>query len=189
MPISVRFDAQKQEQVGGAAGRTRTILETARASSKPCNGKLWRRKESKNRERSSEIGSAALRPLYARCFLRPRPPPFIAHEEAVRHLILYLPNPTASILACTYFVLMCFLARTCVKNRFPRLGAPIPLVDGFLHDIRPHLTAHPPACAKLSWHGENRPAFTLRPSVLPRFQIGRRCCPGEPGRVRRRAAS
>ena len=28
----------KQEQVGGAAGRTRTILETARASSKPCNG-------------------------------------------------------------------------------------------------------------------------------------------------------
>ena len=26
------------------------------------------------------------------------------------------------------------LARTCVKSRFPRLGAPIPLLDGFLHD-------------------------------------------------------
>ena len=57
------------------------------------------------------------------------------------------------------------LARACVKSRFPRFGAPIPLVDGFLHDIRPHLTAHPPACAKLSWDGENRPAslFVHRP--------------------------
>ena len=26
------------------------------------------------------------------------------------------------------------LARTCVKSRFPRSGAPIALVDGFLHD-------------------------------------------------------
>ena len=26
------------------------------------------------------------------------------------------------------------LARTCVKSRFPRLGAPIPSLDGFLHD-------------------------------------------------------
>ena len=26
------------------------------------------------------------------------------------------------------------LARTCVKSRFPRLGAPIPPLDGFLHD-------------------------------------------------------
>ena len=32
------------------------------------------------------------------------------------------------------FVLTCFLARACVKSRFTRLGAPIPLVDGFLHD-------------------------------------------------------
>ena len=29
---------------------------------------------------------------------------------------------------------MRFLARVCVKSRFPRLGAPIPLLDGFLHD-------------------------------------------------------
>ena len=59
---------EQRKQVGGAAGRTRTVLETARASSKPCNGKRWSRKqrESKNRERSSEIGSAALRPLHAR---------------------------------------------------------------------------------------------------------------------------
>ena len=40
------------------------------------------------------------------------------------------------------------LARACVKSRFPRFGAPIAPVDGFLHDIRPHLTAHPPVCAK-----------------------------------------
>ena len=26
------------------------------------------------------------------------------------------------------------LSRTCVKSRFPRLGAPIPPLDGFLHD-------------------------------------------------------
>ena len=26
------------------------------------------------------------------------------------------------------------LERACVKSRFPRFGAPIPLVDGFLHD-------------------------------------------------------
>ena len=32
----------------------------------------------RNRERSSEIGSAALRPLHARSFLLPRPPSFIA---------------------------------------------------------------------------------------------------------------
>ena len=42
------------------------FYETARASSKPAQGKLRSRKESKNRERSSEIGSAALRPPYAR---------------------------------------------------------------------------------------------------------------------------
>ena len=29
MPISVRFDAENRKQVEGAAGRTRTVLETA----------------------------------------------------------------------------------------------------------------------------------------------------------------
>ena len=77
----------KGEQVGGAAGSTRAFLETARASSKTCTGKLWSRKGRENRERSSEIGSAALRPLNARSFLLPRPPPFIAQEGAVRHSI------------------------------------------------------------------------------------------------------
>ena len=43
----------KQEQVGGAAGRTRTILEAARASSKPCNGKLWSRKQRARTEREA----------------------------------------------------------------------------------------------------------------------------------------
>ena len=82
MPMPVRFDTQKREQVGGAAGRTRAILETARASSKPCTGKLWSRKSERE---ASEIGSAALRPLHARSLLLPRPPPFIGQEGAVRH--------------------------------------------------------------------------------------------------------
>ena len=44
MPMPVRYDSRKGEQVGGAAGRTRAILETARASSKTCTGKLWSKK-------------------------------------------------------------------------------------------------------------------------------------------------
>ena len=189
MPMPVRCDARKRE-AGRRCCRTHSgVPRNSKSLLETCTGKLWSRKGSKNRERSSEIGSAALRPLHARSFLLRRRLPFIAPKRAVRYSIPHLPNPTASILACTYFVLICFLARVCVKSRFPRLGAPIPLVDGFLHDIRPHLTAHPPACAKLSWHGENRPAFTLRPSVLPRSRIGRRCCLGEPGLARRRVAS
>ena len=35
MPMPVRCDARKGKQVGGAAGRARAFLETARASSKP----------------------------------------------------------------------------------------------------------------------------------------------------------
>ena len=35
MPMPVRCDARKGKQGGGAAGRTRAFLETARASSKP----------------------------------------------------------------------------------------------------------------------------------------------------------
>ena len=61
MPIPVRCDARKGKQVGGAAGRTRAFLETARASSKTCTGKLWSRKGSKNRERSvrNRLGSTS----------------------------------------------------------------------------------------------------------------------------------
>ena len=91
---SLFASTQKEEQVGGAAGRTRTILETARASSKPCTGKLWSRKSEKE---ASEFGSAALRPLHARSPLLLRPPPFIAQKGAVRHSIPYLPNLPASI--------------------------------------------------------------------------------------------
>ena len=93
-----------------------------------------KQRENKNRERSSEIGSAALRPLHARCFLLRRPLPFIARKGAV---FAFNSSPTEStrlILVCTYFVLTCFLARACVKSRFTRLGALIPLSDGFLHD-------------------------------------------------------
>ena len=50
----------EREQVGGAVGRTRAFLETARASSKPCTEKLWSRKQRENRERSvlNQLGNA-----------------------------------------------------------------------------------------------------------------------------------
>ena len=54
VPMPVRYNVRKGGiQVGGAAGRTRTILETARASSKPCNGKLWSRKQRARTEREA----------------------------------------------------------------------------------------------------------------------------------------
>ena len=58
-----RTKGSRSEMLQDALG---AFYETARASSKPAQGKLRSRKESKNRERSSEIGSAALRPPYAR---------------------------------------------------------------------------------------------------------------------------
>ena len=67
------------------------FLETARASSKPAQVSDG----AENRERSFEIGSAALRPLHARSLLLRRPLPFIARKEAVLHSILHQPNPTA----------------------------------------------------------------------------------------------
>ena len=67
VPMLVRYVARKGENrsevLQDALG---AFLETARASSKPCNRSYGAETESKNRERSSEIGSAALRPLHAR---------------------------------------------------------------------------------------------------------------------------
>ena len=61
MPMPVRCDARKGTQVGGAAGRTRTFLETARASSETCTEKLWSRRGEENRERSvrNQLGSTS----------------------------------------------------------------------------------------------------------------------------------
>ena len=62
------------------------FLETARASSKPAQvSDGARNRERTRRERSSEIGSAALRPLHAIYLLFLLPLPFIAREEAVWH--------------------------------------------------------------------------------------------------------
>ena len=190
MPIPACCDAQKRdnrsEVLQDALGAFHEQREPPRNPAQVRDGAEDR--ESRNeREAPNRFGSTSSSPR--EMILSSSPSPFIARKGAVSHSLhtnrIYLPR----ILACTYFVLRCFLARVCEKSRFPRLGALIPLLDGFLHDIRPHLTAHPPACAKLSWHGENRPAFTLRPSVLPRSRIGRRCCPDNSGLARRRAAS
>ena len=42
------------------------------------------------------------------------------------------------------------IGRACVKSRFPRFGAPIPLVDSFLHDIGPTMSTmvHAPLSEK-----------------------------------------
>ena len=53
MPMPVRCDARKGKQVGGAAGRARAFLETARASSKTCTGKESYR-AAKQREKRPE---------------------------------------------------------------------------------------------------------------------------------------
>ena len=72
------------KQVGGAAGRTRGVPRNSKGLLETCTGKRWsRNRERTRRERSSEIGSAALRPLHARCFLLRRPLPFIARKGAV----------------------------------------------------------------------------------------------------------
>ena len=127
----------------GRTGRRccRTYTDDPRNSASLLGTLQWKAMEQKQRENSErtereafESSSAALRPLYPRSLLLPRPLPFIATKGAVRHSILHQPYLTASILVGTYFVLMCFLARACVKSRFPRFGAPIPPLDGFLHD-------------------------------------------------------
>ena len=57
---------KRGKQVGGAAGRARAFLETARASSKPAQGSYGAERGGRTEREASEIGSAARRPLYAR---------------------------------------------------------------------------------------------------------------------------
>ena len=101
VPMPVRCDARKREQVGGAAGRTRAFLETARASSKTCTGKLWSRKGSKNRERSvrNRFGSTSSSPR--EISLSSSPSSFYSSRRSRSAFNSYLPYLTASILLGT----------------------------------------------------------------------------------------
>ena len=96
--------AETGKQVGGAAGRTRGVPRTARASSKPArvrNGAEDAEREQEQREREApnrfSSTSSSLREISSSLF----PLPFIARQEAVSHSIPHQPNPRASILACT----------------------------------------------------------------------------------------
>ena len=118
------------EQGGGAAGRTRAFLETTRASSKPCTESYGAR----NRERSvrKQLGSTLssqreiLSSSSSSSFYRSR-----TSRSALNAYLPYLTlfDPPRYLIRPYYS-----LALTCVKSRFPRLGAPIPSLDGFLHD-------------------------------------------------------
>ena len=91
----------KGEQVGGAAGRTRAFLETARASSKTCTGKLWSRKGRENRERSvrNQFGStsSSLREIPSSSSSSS----FYSSRRSRSAFNSYLPYLTASILLGT----------------------------------------------------------------------------------------
>ena len=58
----------ERKQVGDAAGRTRGVPRNSQGLLETCTEAVeQKQRENKNRERSSEIGSAALRPPHARC--------------------------------------------------------------------------------------------------------------------------
>ena len=81
MPMPVRCDARKgsrSEVLPDALGRSSKQREPPRNPAQKSYG-------ARNRERSSEIGSAALRPLHARYLSSLLPLPFIARQEAVWH--------------------------------------------------------------------------------------------------------
>ena len=116
------YDATRRdgEQVGGAAGRTRGVPRTARASSKPAqvrNGAedAEREQEQREREAPNRFGSTSSSLREIAFFFDPFP--FIARQEAVWHLIpnnrIYLPR----IFACTYFrPYMLLGARVCEES-------------------------------------------------------------------------
>ena len=95
MPMPVRCDVQEGQQVGGAAGSTRAFLETARASSEPCTGKLWRKEKREKRPESirQHFVLSTRDPL-----LLPRSPPFIGREGAVMSALFLVPFGQGSAL-------------------------------------------------------------------------------------------
>ena len=68
MPMPVRCDAQKGSRSEVLQDALGAFLETARASSKPAQESYGAESRGRTGREASGIGSAALRPLCARCF-------------------------------------------------------------------------------------------------------------------------
>ena len=139
MPMPVRCDARKGE-AGRRCCRTHSgVPRNSKSLLETCTGKLWSRKGRGNRERSSETGSATLRPLYARS---------LSSSSASS---LYRSRTSRSALnACLPYLTLFNPPRYLIRP-FVQLGAhvreesvptpwcPIPPLDGFLHDNVPSL--------------------------------------------------
>jgi hypothetical protein len=72
-----------------------------------------------------------------------------------------------------------FIRRPVVFRRTPEIRQnarflPIPPRDGFLHDIRPHLTSHPPVCANKSFTKKTGRRSECLFRVVPRRRPGSR---------------
>ena len=135
MPMPVRCDARKGKQVGGAAGRTRAFLETARASSKTCTGKLWSRKGRENRERSvrNRFGSTSSSP---REILSSSSSSFFYSLRRSRSALnAYLPYPTLFDPPRYLIRPQVQLGAHVREEPVPTPWCSIPPSDGFLHDI------------------------------------------------------
>ena len=160
MPIPVCRDAQKGKQVEGAAGRTRGVPRTARASSKPCNRSDGAETETgTEREAPNRFGSTSSSPREMPSFFSSSP--FYSPSRGRLALTTYQPNlPTSD--PRMYLLRPCMLlgARVC-EEPVPTPWCSIPLSDGFLHNIRPHLTAHPPVCAKIGFLLEKNRSLLL----------------------------
>ena len=71
-------------------------------------------------------------------------------QKGAVSLINYLPTESNYLGSTLYLLLDSIQQRVCTREGpVPARISPIAPGDGFLHDIRPHLTAHPPVCAKI----------------------------------------
>ena len=71
-------------------------------------------------------------------------------QKGAVFLINYLPIESNYLGSALYLHLDSIPQRARAREGpVPTRYAPIATGDGFLHDIRPHLTAHPPVCAKI----------------------------------------
>ena len=103
-------------------------------------------------------------------FLLRAPPLLYPLQKGAVSLINYLPTESNYLGSTLYLLLDSIQQRVCTREGpVPARISPIAPGDGFLHDIRPHLTAHPPVCAKIEL-GWRKP---VRLSLLAqRFGLG-----------------
>ena len=138
--------ARKGEYNGGTVGSTRAFLEAARASRKPAGKKLWRMEEEK-----CPVSVRQHFVLYNARSLSYSASVYSFKEGAVS-LINYPPNKSNYLGSLLYLILYYIHQRARTREGpVPTLYTPIALGDSFLHDIRPHLTAQPPVCAKIGF--------------------------------------